>query len=130
MSQAIDHSGDMHKRFDEVIARFNAGEDEALLSPFSDELMFAAPMLKGEHDQDGTWGLGKAGFRDYVLLYREKLGHMHMVDLFAAGNSVSVLVDDDRGNRTEFCNEIGGDGLIKQVFAFHVLPAGTVCAAS
>jgi hypothetical protein len=90
--------------------------------------MFSAPMLKGEHDQDGTWGLGKAAFRDYVLLYREKLGHMHMIDLFAAGNSVSVLVDDDRGNRTEFCNEIGDDGLITQVFAFHVSRPGSSLA--
>ena len=126
----MDSSDEAYRRFDQVIARFNAGDDEALLSLFSDDVMFAAPMLHGQHDRDGKWGGGKAAFRDYVLLYREKLGRMHMVDLFAAGNSVSVLIDDDRGNRTEFCNEIGEDGLIKQVFAFHVLPAGTVRGAS
>jgi hypothetical protein len=111
---------DVSTRFEEVITRFNAGETEALLSLFSDELMFSAPMLNGEHDRDGTWGLGKAAFRDYIDLYREKHGRMTMVDLFTAGNSVSVLIDDDRGNRIEFCNEIGEAGLITQVFAFHV----------
>jgi hypothetical protein len=34
------------------------------------------------------------------LIYREKLGRMTLVD--TAGNSVSVLIDDDRGNRAEF----------------------------
>jgi hypothetical protein len=128
MAHENDHSGEAYRRFDQVIARFNAGDDEALLSLFSDEVMFSAPMLEGEHDRDGDWGFGKAGFRDYVLLYREKHGRMNMVDVFAAGNSVSVLIDDDRGNRIEFCNEIGEAGLITRVFAFHVSMLGPSAA--
>jgi hypothetical protein len=116
----------IRKKFSDLMTLFNAGEIDGFLASFADDLTFALPMLDGQHDRDGAWGIGKAAFRDYVTLYRERHGQLTMVDVFGARASASVLAEDERGNRTEFCNEIGPTGLITRFFAFHVRPAATL----
>jgi hypothetical protein len=114
------------EKFSQLIMLFNAREIDRFLASFADDMTFAVPMLDGPHDRDGGWGFGKAAFRDYVALYRERHGQLTMVDVFGAGPSASVLAEDESGNRTEFCNEIGTSGLITRFFAFHVCPAAAL----
>jgi hypothetical protein len=103
-----------------LITLFNADDTEALLARYADEVSFSVPMLRGQHDRNGMWGTGKAALRDYVLLYRERHGRLILLDLFVCGSTVSVLVEDETGNRTEFCLEVGACGRVNRLFAFHV----------
>jgi hypothetical protein len=107
------------------VARFNARDVDGFLAKHAEDVKFAIPMLGGPHDAEATWGCGRAAFRDYVLMGFERQGTLAIIDVVsgAGGSSISVLMEDSYGLRTETCLEYGTDGLVTRVFAF---PLGQV----
>ncbi len=104
----------------DTVARFNARDIDGFLAKHADDVKFAIPMLGGSHDADATWGCGREAFRDYVLMGFERQGTLAIIDVVsgAGGSSISVLMEDSNGLRTETCLEYGTDGLVTRVFAF------------
>lgn len=98
---------------------FNSGDIDAFMAQHAEDVTFSTPMWRRRHG-DQAQGHGIAAHRSDVLAYRALYGRLRIVDVFPVGSSVSVLTDDDSGNRTEFCLEFGERGLVKTVFAFHV----------
>ena len=101
-----------------MIELYNSGNVDAFVEQHLDEVKFNTPLERGIV----TSGTGKAGLRESVLRGRQNWGGFSIVDVFPLGGSVSLLLDNERGQRTEFCLELGDRGLLKSVFAFHVSP--------
>src|SRR5689334_16778675 len=106
-----------------LIELFNSGDVDAFLAHHSEDVAFSTPLWRSRHG-DQSWGQGIAAHRTDVLGYRRTFGRLRIVDAFPVGSSVSLLTDDDSGNRTEFCVGIGAHGLITSIFAFHAGPTG------
>jgi hypothetical protein len=104
----------------DLIDLYNAGQIEPFLAEHLDEVIFATPDDYGAP----VYGCGKLALKEEVLRYRERRGRLTVIDVFPLGNSVSLLMDDEAGHRTEFCLEKGERGLLKSIYAFHVGQAG------
>jgi len=97
---------------------FNSRDIDAFIAQHSEDVAFSTPTWRCRYGEQ-AWGHGLIAQRCDVLNYRKTLGRLHIVDAFPVGSSVSLLTHDDRGDLTEFCIGIGGNGLVTSIFAFH-----------
>lgn len=100
----------------ELIELYNAGQIEPFIAEHSDGVIFATP------DSCGTlvYGAGKLQLTERVKWYQDHRGRFTLLDVFPVGNSVSLLMEDEAGHRSEFCLEMSDRGLVKSIYAFHV----------